>query len=78
MTHYLWMKLHHSSSNQYSPPRALPPLQFDYEYVPLIALRRQRRVGEEERDHQDPSLVDIAMTFFRTWAQTNHATGDGG
>jgi len=29
MTHYLWMKLHHSSSNQYSPPRALPPLQFD-------------------------------------------------
>jgi len=53
-------------------------LQFDYEYVPLIALRRQRRVGEEERDHQDPSLVNIAMTFFRTWAQTNHATGDGG
>jgi len=50
----------------------------DYEYVPLIVLRRQRRVGEEVRVHQDPSLVDVAMTFCRTWAQTNHTTGGGG
>ncbi len=34
----------------------------DYEYVPVIAVRRQR-VGDEERFHEDPGIVDVALTF---------------
>ncbi len=31
-------------------------------YVPIVAVRRQR-VGEEERFHEDPGMIDIAMTL---------------
>lgn len=34
----------------------------DYEYIPMIAFRRQR-VSEEERFHEDPSIVDLGLTF---------------
>ena len=34
----------------------------DYEYVPLLAVRRQR-VGDEERFQEDPSIVEVGMTF---------------
>ncbi len=33
-----------------------------YQYVPIIAVRRQR-IGEEERFHEDPGIVDIALTL---------------
>ena len=33
-----------------------------YEYVPIIACRRQK-TGEEERFHEDPAVVDMAITF---------------
>ena len=31
-------------------------------YIPIIAVRRQR-IGEEERYHEDPGMIDIAMTL---------------
>ena len=31
-------------------------------YVPIVAVRRQR-VGEDERFHEDPGMIDIAMTL---------------
>ena len=34
-----------------------------YDYVPVLALRRQR-VGPEERYREDPALVDVAVTFY--------------
>ena len=34
----------------------------DNEYVPLLAVRRQR-VWDEERFQEDPSIVEVAMTF---------------
>jgi len=33
-----------------------------YEYIPIIAVRRQR-LGEEERFHEDPGMIDIALSF---------------
>jgi hypothetical protein len=33
-----------------------------YEFVPLVALRKQR-FGEEESFHKDPSMIDVAMSF---------------
>jgi hypothetical protein len=33
-----------------------------YEYVPIIAVRRQR-AGEEERFHEDPGIVDIEISL---------------
>ena len=35
----------------------------DYEYIPLLAVRRQR-VGDEERYHEDPAIIDAAVSFF--------------
>ena len=32
-----------------------------YEFIPIVAVRRQR-IGEEERFHEDPGIIDIAMT----------------
>ena len=34
-----------------------------YEYVPILAIRRQR-VGEEERYREDPAAVDISVSFL--------------
>ncbi len=33
-----------------------------YEFIPIVAVRRQR-IGEEERFHEDPGIIDIAMTL---------------
>jgi DENN (AEX-3) domain/uDENN domain len=33
-----------------------------YWYIPIIAIRRQR-TGEEERYHEDPGIVDLAVSF---------------
>jgi uDENN domain len=41
------------SSNSQSEP---------YEYIPVLVTRRQR-VGDEERYHEDPAVVDLAVTF---------------
>jgi hypothetical protein len=46
-------------------PRIYDPMDSgdgDYEFVPLVALRRQR-FSEEERFHEDPSMIDVAMSF---------------
>ncbi|KAL7544101.1 hypothetical protein ACHAXR_013579, partial [Thalassiosira sp. AJA248-18] len=32
-------------------------------YIPLLAIRRQR-IGDEERYHEDPAVVDIQLTSF--------------
>ena len=32
-------------------------------YVPIVAIRRQR-LGEEERYHEDPAIVDLSVTFL--------------
>lgn len=34
----------------------------EYEYIPVIALRRQR-FGENERFYEDPSIVELGITF---------------
>lgn len=34
----------------------------EYMFVPILAIRRQR-IGEEERFHEDPAIVEIAVTF---------------
>ncbi len=34
----------------------------EYLYVPILAVRRQR-IGEEERFHEDPAIIEIAVTF---------------
>jgi hypothetical protein len=34
----------------------------DYVYIPILAVRRQR-TGDEERYHEDPGVVDMAVTF---------------
>ncbi len=34
-------------------------------YVPIVAVRRQR-TGEEERFHEDPGIIDIALTLSNT------------
>jgi hypothetical protein len=34
----------------------------DYEYIPIIAVRRQR-FSEEERFREDPSIVELGLTF---------------
>jgi hypothetical protein len=34
-----------------------------YEYIPLLLIRRQK-VGNEERYHEDPSIVDLGITFI--------------
>jgi hypothetical protein len=48
-------------------PELLPSVQVmredeDYLFVPVLAIRRQR-VGDEERFHEDPAVVEIAITF---------------
>lgn len=48
-------------------PEQLPDLsqmqeQDDYVYVPILAVRRQR-CDDEERYHEDPGVVDVAITF---------------
>jgi hypothetical protein len=48
-------------------PEQLPDLsqmqeQDDYVYVPILAVRRQRS-DDEERYHEDPGVVDAAITF---------------
>ena len=34
-----------------------------FHYIPVLAIRRQR-VGEEERYHEDPAIVDLSVTFM--------------
>ena len=36
-----------------------------FEYVPVIAIRRQR-VSDEERYHEDPAIVDMGISFLDT------------
>ena len=51
--------------NHYSLPGVYDPMgggDGEYEYIPIIALRRQR-VGDDERFREDASVVDIALTF---------------
>jgi hypothetical protein len=33
-----------------------------YEYIPIIAVRRQR-IGDEERFREDPGIVEVGLTF---------------
>lgn len=35
----------------------------NFRYIPVLAIRRQR-VGDEERYHEDPAIVELAVTFF--------------
>lgn len=37
--------------------------EISYEYVPILAVRRQR-VGDEERYHEDPAAVDFSVSFL--------------
>ena len=35
----------------------------EYVFVPILAVRRQR-IGEEERFHEDPAIVDMSVSFL--------------
>ena len=37
--------------------------EISYEYIPILAIRRQR-VGDEERYHEDPAAVDVSVSFL--------------
>jgi hypothetical protein len=60
-----------SAGSVIEPEALLPKLVFlphgaeeqsNYCYVPILALRRQR-IGDEERYHEDPAIVELAVTI---------------
>ena len=58
-----------SPSHLNSPPNSHSRNRYDpmvgggeYEYVPILAFRRQK-VGEEERFKEDPGMVELGLTF---------------
>ena len=49
-------------SHDFNELKGLDLKDVPYEYIPLVAVRRQR-VGVEERFREDPSMVDLAVSF---------------